>query len=425
MRQRHLLAVAFCLAATACADRPTRTVEPGPSLQPSLTANTCPSPGATEELIVALFPSGYRRSSAIVKFGQVVRLAGSDITTARARAITLMRLIVEEYDLGRLIGGQSAATQTSLQTLLNAILCTVGLPAAFGNGSLGDDGEVAFIFPTTQDTDVVTETQWAGVNVPSGSVTQPTVITIQRLPDSPNPLLTPLDQYPIFYEYHASPALPFSLDVVVAVCIASNFTPPDPLRLRLAHNVPPFTPGSIEILPLASAPFVDCSDAPIASAARGRGFDLARVGSGIRRGLSALLLPQKLLALPYYATGGVGGTVRTFSPFGAVDTLGTQGRASSTEFHGSIGGPADGLPSVVLTTPTGQPMAGVPVTFSIFEGGGTLTGVNTVTNASGVATVGSFTLGPVRGCTTVQATATMPAGSGLNGNPINFDGCGR
>lgn len=431
MRYRDILAVVCCLGATACADRPTRTLEPAPQFQP-VTAASCPTPAAMEVLIRAVVPAGTSRSQTMLAFDKIVKLVsptrpgGPNLSEAQVYAFALVKNLVAKYDAGALIGGQSASTQATLEQLLNGILCTAGLPPAFGSGSLSDDGSAAFIYPSTQETTVVTETQWAGVIVPAGSVTQPTIVTIQRLPDSPGPLFTNLDQYPIFYEYHSSPAMPFTQDLVVGVCVASNFTPPDPLRLRLAHNVAPFTPGSIEILPIAPAPFIDCSNSPIASAARSRGFDLARVGAGLRRGLGALLLPQRLLALPYYATGGVGGTVKTFSPFGAVDTLGDMTGASRIEFHGDVNGaPIDGLPSVIIRTPTGVPMAGVQVIFSIGSGGASLTGGNTVTDASGIATVGSLRLGPVRGCSTIWATATMPAGAGLTGNPVSFEGCAR
>jgi hypothetical protein len=53
------------------------------------------------------------------------------------------------------------------------------------------------------------------------------------------------------------------------------------------------------------------------------------------------------------------------------------------------------------------PRAGIPVTFTVREGGGSVTGNSTVTNAEGVARVGSWTLGPARvenGFTLFQTT---------------------
>ncbi len=62
-------------------------------------------------------------------------------------------------------------------------------------------------------------------------------------------------------------------------------------------------------------------------------------------------------------------------------------------------------PSVRVADQVGQPMAGVPVTFAVTAGGGTLTGATAITNAAGVATVGSWTLGSTPGQNRVTATA--------------------
>ena len=53
-----------------------------------------------------------------------------------------------------------------------------------------------------------------------------------------------------------------------------------------------------------------------------------------------------------------------------------------------------------------NPVAGVTVTFAITQGGGSLNGPTQTTNASGVATVSDWTLGPGAGTNTVTATAT-------------------
>jgi adhesin/invasin len=62
-------------------------------------------------------------------------------------------------------------------------------------------------------------------------------------------------------------------------------------------------------------------------------------------------------------------------------------------------------PSVVVTTAAGQPAAGVSVTFAVSSGGGTITGASQTTDASGVATVGSWTLGAA-GTNTLVATVS-------------------
>lgn len=65
-------------------------------------------------------------------------------------------------------------------------------------------------------------------------------------------------------------------------------------------------------------------------------------------------------------------------------------------------------PSVTVRDSAGNPTADVPVSFSASAGGGSVTGGSAITNASGIATVGSWTLGTI-----VGANALTAAVSGL------------
>ena len=437
MRARTMMVLGCCLVAAACADRQSLPPEAAaPPLAPAaFTALTPREIGALIEQVVA--QANNERTTALTQLHQIVALVTPptirmgapqlshlqlvDTAQARVLAIGLIQYIKGLYDAGALIGGQSAATQAACELLFNNILALVGLPPTFGAGSLGNDGATGFIYPTTQDTVVETGTGWAGVAVPNGSVTEPTIVTIQRLPDFPGPLLTPLDQYPIYYTFHSTAGQPFLNDVEVGVCTASNAAPPDPSRLRVAHNV-----GTAAVItPLAPASFLDCTNAPLAAASTRWGFDLARTGRSVGRGLMAVLLPQPLMAAPMFkATGGVGGTVREFSPFGAVDTLGTMAAVGVAEFHGKINTAAtEGRPKVRVLSPTGRPMAGITVTFAVTQGGATIANGVTVTDANGYAQSGIFKMGPVKACSWAFATATMPAGSGIA--PVKFWGCAR
>ena len=80
---------------------------------------------------------------------------------------------------------------------------------------------------------------------------------------------------------------------------------------------------------------------------------------------------------------------------------------SSTTLSAAPGGQVSELPSVILRDAGGNPVGGVAVTFSATTGGGTVTGGSQVTNAQGIATVGSWTLGTVLG-----STNTLVASSG-------------
>lgn len=76
------------------------------------------------------------------------------------------------------------------------------------------------------------------------------------------------------------------------------------------------------------------------------------------------------------------------------------------------------LPAVLVSDRYGNPVPFHSVTFAIGLGGGTITGAAATTNASGIATVGSWTLGLTPGPNTLTATA---AGSGISGNPVTFN----
>ena len=62
-------------------------------------------------------------------------------------------------------------------------------------------------------------------------------------------------------------------------------------------------------------------------------------------------------------------------------------------------------PSVLITDAFGNPVEGVAVTFAVVAGGGSATGADQVTNAAGIATVGSWTVGSAVGLNTLSATA--------------------
>ncbi|HEV2749283.1 MAG TPA: Ig-like domain-containing protein, partial [Gemmatimonadales bacterium] len=76
-------------------------------------------------------------------------------------------------------------------------------------------------------------------------------------------------------------------------------------------------------------------------------------------------------------------------------------------------------PSVVVTDAHGNPVAGVAVTFAVASGGGSITGASQTTTASGLATVGSWTLGTVAGTNTLTATS-----GSLTGSPVTFTATG-
>ncbi len=74
-------------------------------------------------------------------------------------------------------------------------------------------------------------------------------------------------------------------------------------------------------------------------------------------------------------------------------------------------------PAVVVRDAAGTPVAGLQVSFAVASGGGSVTGSDAVTDASGVATVGRWTLGGSVGGNTLRATV---AADNVTGNPVVF-----
>jgi alpha-tubulin suppressor-like RCC1 family protein len=89
--------------------------------------------------------------------------------------------------------------------------------------------------------------------------------------------------------------------------------------------------------------------------------------------------------------------------------------ASPLALPGTVGASVPSAPSVVVKDGRGNVVPNVAVTFTSGNAGATLTGASSVTNAAGVATLGSWTLPTVPGQYTVSAAAT-----GLAGNPVVF-----
>lgn len=63
-------------------------------------------------------------------------------------------------------------------------------------------------------------------------------------------------------------------------------------------------------------------------------------------------------------------------------------------------------PSVVVKDASGNAVAGATVTFAVATGGGSITGATATTSSTGIATVGSWTVGPIQGDNTLTATVT-------------------
>lgn len=106
--------------------------------------------------------------------------------------------------------------------------------------------------------------------------------------------------------------------------------------------------------------------------------------------------------------------------FAAAAATATQiGLNSNNNQYAPAGSTLPANPSVVVTDSGGNPVPGVLVTFAITSGGGSLTGPSQMTDANGLAAVGSWTLGPAPGENTMTASS-----AGLTGSPVILNATG-
>src|SRR5207253_7193167 len=115
---------------------------------------------------------------------------------------------------------------------------------------------------------------------------------------------------------------------------------------------------------------------------------------------------------------GLAGSPVTFTATGTAGSAGSIA-ASAGDRQTATVTTAVTPPAVIVKDQFGNPVAGAAVTFAIASGQGGITGAAQTTNASGIATVGSWTLGRAAGTNTLTATST-----GLNGSPVTFTATG-
>jgi len=140
------------------------------------------------------------------------------------------------------------------------------------------------------------------------------------------------------------------------------------------------------------------------------------------------------VARNYWTLGTVAGAaqtiqVRAILSNGTKQVLGTFSATAladaATQIAIQAGGGQSGFPgatvpiapAVLVRDQFGNPVPNLPVQFAVTSGGGSLTGASALTTTAGIATVGSWTLGPALGQNTLSATAT---GTGIAGNPVTF-----
>jgi hypothetical protein len=333
---RHRLTIPMLLAgallvAGACGTErePTApTAPPAPSF-----SNNVSQPDLEdqiERLIPQLFPRPRLALAAFLQFEAIEFYVKKGKTaSAKKLALDLVAFTFDKYNKHLLNGDQTPQTQQRLQSFIDLLFRFVGLGhAPIPPGALGPDGAVAIVGPSGGQ--VVTETQLAGTDIPSGALPQTVIVTISRADNQLNPLPTNLPQFPVFYEFKTFPEVPqFSVPVTVAVCVLDTalLEGVDPANLRIAHQLHS-DPTAIEILPRVEQSLVPGACDEGLPTRKGLLNNLASAGKSVANDLFWLAMgaPKDLSATERTRTmmpGGLGGRTGSFSTFGAVDFNGT------------------------------------------------------------------------------------------------------
>ena len=112
----------------------------------------------------------------------------------------------------------------------------------------------------------------------------------------------------------------------------------------------------------------------------------------------------------------VTGTSPTITSVGSASSIAAY---AGTAQSATVGTAVGAAPRVRVTDSGGRPVPDVSVAFAVATGGGSATGLTTTTDGSGIATVGSWTLGTVAGGNTLRATS-----GSLSGSPVTFTATG-
>lgn len=395
----RLAVPAVLIFAIACSDR--SNAPPIAETNPDIATYQTPcSAQDIRNLVKDIFP-GPLGTLITIKINLYIALSP---TGPNARTQAKLMEVVDDL-LDAVNSGQFANNPVKLrkvESLITLLYCVLGQeapPLDLVNGG------AAVVTPTTgavigakdplnpTANDAATEVKPGDVpaNVPS------VMVSVVPITGSTGPLDTPLQQRGPFYEFTTTPAIRFANPVLVGACLNKANDESDN-RVRLAHNLNPSSPvtpgnirfGNIEIIsPESNLTSLNLSCDPLTIGFFEKALDL--------------FLPTKLYA-GGLGTGGRGGKVSEYSPFGGVVVEQLGFGLSNWLFRQ----PSTGDPAIPSTT---QGATSVP----FFAEGGATTPVNGII-AQGNWTFGSAPFGDVRNSDGSYA----PQCNGTGGT-VNYD----
>lgn len=429
--RRHLryVFVAIALTTAACADN---QLAPGSASDAADRATTlnlpqhslispptqCPTVAESQKTVDSLLPQlfgpGQGRRGKAQGYSNNIEQArrNGDFTLEQAYVDSLINYTLQNYYDGTLIGGQTETVQNRVLAFIYALYCASSIQPIPDLGYIFD-GNTKFIRNSTPTTIVSADS--AAVEVEQGEVPTTVFGTYVTVIKTTNPLPTSLDWYGGdgyklgAYEFISNPPVEFTSPVLTGICIRFDDAVVSSNDLRVAHAVPagssPTVPGNV-VLTTA-----------------GGTIEIAAYANPEPLGLACDPLPPptattfigKMLnqfaalfgATPAWAGasgGSTGGTVRGFSPFGAVDIkLNQSSSGPSSPQYIPVGSTSTTAPvSVTVTTRFGNtPVDGIGVSY---DPAGSFAPSAATTDLSGVA-ASTWTL--VEGANTGSAGSTL------------------
>jgi len=210
------------------------------------------------------------------------------------------------------------------------------------------------------------------------------------------------------------------LCAATGIAAGCSTTEPAPVAVRLGLSVaPPTTAMSGVVLsPQPVIQLLDAGGSPVAEAGRRVVAVLATQGGTLVGTLEVGTDAQGKATFTNLALSGpVGQRTLRFDSQGlqsvtaAPTSVGAGTPATLTVSAGNFLTAAAGTstsvpPAVLVSDGAGNPVPNVPVSFAVASGGGSIAAGTGVTNASGIASLTSWTLGPVVGINTITVTSS-------------------
>ena len=292
------------LLAAACSDQ--RSPLPTePPFSPSLTAGrSCPSPLQLAALTVALFAPGdlltfARNTQASIS----LKMSRGDLAGARKLALAFIDFTLKTYYQGNLRdpnGPNRPTTAEAVVTLIDGILCWVGLPPSGLDLTKSADVTVTTKVIGKDGGQFKSTDELSGLKVPPGAVSEDRLFVITRRDDLATAgtcVSSKLkSQIPLCIDFAVVPAQDVAKPLVVAICQPEDAHPPE---RRLAHKL---SDGRVELLAVVADPFpLVCTSTPDFPPPGSGG--LTRAVWGVGSFLARVLGPERLHA----AHTGLGG----------------------------------------------------------------------------------------------------------------------